>query len=103
MISNVPTNSFLRAGFTGIFFFLGAWLGLTQTITPDGIAILWPANAVLLTALLQTSRNEWPLITVAALIAGSAASFSASFPLWSVTLFSLVNIFEALFAAFLIQ
>ncbi len=99
----MPTNSFLRAGFTGIFFFLGAWIGLTQTITPDGLAILWPANAVLLTALLQTSRNEWPLITVAALIAASVASFSASFPLWSVALFGLVNIFEALFAAILIR
>lgn len=103
MSAYVSISSFLHASFTGVFFFLGAWLGLTQTITPDGLAILWPANAVLLTALLQTSRNEWPLITVAALIAASAANFSASFPLWGVFLFALVNIFEALLAAFLIR
>ncbi len=96
-------NSFLRAGFTGIIFFLGAWTGLTQTITPDGIAILWPANAILLTALLQTSRSEWPLITAAALIGASAASLSDSFPQWSVALLGLVNVFEALFAAILIR
>lgn len=94
---------FLTRQFYRDLFFLAAWLGLTQTITPDGLAILWPANAVLLTALLQTSRNEWPLITVVTLVAASGASFSASFPLWSVALFGLVNIFEALFAAFLIQ
>ncbi|NMT64318.1 sensor domain-containing diguanylate cyclase [Marinobacter orientalis] len=101
--SEVPINSFVRASFTGISFFLGAWLGLTQTVTPDGIAVLWPANAVLLTVLLQTSQKEWPLLTVAALIAASLASISASFPLWSVALFGLVNIFEALLAAFLIR
>lgn len=98
-----PANSFLRAGVTGILFFLGAWTGLTQTITPDGIAILWPANAILLTALLQTPRSEWPLITAATLVAATAASWSASFPLWSVALFGLVNVFEALLAAILIR
>lgn len=99
----MPVNSFFRAGLTGIFVFLGAWIGLTQTVTPDGIAILWPANAVLLTALLMTSWEQWPLITVAALIAFSAASLSASFPLWSVALFGLANLFECLFAAILIR
>ncbi|WP_152208290.1 sensor domain-containing diguanylate cyclase [Marinobacter changyiensis] len=99
----VSISSSLRAGFTGIFVFLGAWIGLEQTVTPDGIAILWPANAVLLTALLMTSWEEWPLITFAALIAFSAASLSASFPLWSAALFGLVNLFEVLFAAILIR
>lgn len=103
MPSYLSISSFLHASFTGISFFLGAWLGLTQTVTPDGIAVLWPANAVLLTVLLQTSQKEWPLLTVAALIAASLASISASFPLWSVALFGLVNIFEALLAAFLIR
>lgn len=103
MTSDMPINFLLRAIFTGIFVFLGAWIGLEQTITPDGIAILWPANAVLLTALLQTHRSDWPLLAFVGLIAFSAASLSASFPLWSVSLFALVNLLEVLIAATLIR
>jgi diguanylate cyclase (GGDEF)-like protein/PAS domain S-box-containing protein len=103
MTSDKPINFLLRATFTGILVFLGAWIGLELTITPDGIAILWPANGVLLAALLQTPRREWPLLAFAGLIAYSGASLSASFPLWSVSLFGLVNLVEVLLAAILIR
>jgi diguanylate cyclase (GGDEF)-like protein/PAS domain S-box-containing protein len=102
-MSDTSTHVFLRAGLTGLLFFLTALAGLTQTVSPDGIAILWPANAVLLTTLLMTSWDEWPLLTVAALVAASAACFAVSFPLWSLALFGLVNIFEVLLAATLIR
>ncbi|SFR61479.1 PAS domain S-box-containing protein/diguanylate cyclase (GGDEF) domain-containing protein [Marinobacter daqiaonensis] len=103
MNSNALTKPGLRAILTGVFFFLGAWLGLTQTVTEDGIAILWPANAVLLTALLLTPRREWTGLATAALIAACTAALSVSFPLWSASLFGLVNIFESFLAAFLIR
>lgn len=103
MISGMPINLLLSATFTGIFVFIGAWVGLELTISPDGIAILWPANAILLAALLQTPQSDWTLLAFVGLIAFSAASFSASFPLWSVSLFALVNLVEVLMAAILIR
>ncbi len=103
MDSKALMNSLLRATLIGVFYFLAAWLGLTQTVTPDGIAILWPANAILLTALLMSPHRDWPLLGIAALVAASIANISASFPMWSVILFGLVNIFEAFLAAALIR
>lgn len=103
MTHELRINSFLLAGVTGLLIFLGAWAGLTQTISPDGIAIIWPANAVLLAALLLASWEDWPLMTITALIASSAACFVASLPLWSLALFGLVNLFEVLLAAILIR
>ncbi len=102
MILNAPTYPLLRAVLIGALYYLGAWIGITQTITPDGIAILWPPNAVLLAALLMTSPKEWPLIGGVVLIAASLANISA-FPLWSVVPFGLVNVFEGVLAASLIR
>lgn len=102
MAASAQMSALFRATLTGILYFLGAWVGVTQTITPDGIAIIWPPNAILLAALLVTRPREWPLIAVAVLVAECIADIPA-FPLWAAIAFGLANLFEAVLAAALIR
>ncbi|MCI0506802.1 MAG: diguanylate cyclase [Gammaproteobacteria bacterium] len=74
---------------------------MTQTITPEGISILWPPNAVLLSAFLLSPYRQWPLLGVAALIAECIADVP-TFPLWAAVAFGLTNLFEVSLAAWLI-
>jgi diguanylate cyclase (GGDEF)-like protein len=86
----------------GVAYYAGAWLGVTQTITPEGIAILWPPNAVLLSAMLLFPYRQSPLMGAAALIAECLADIP-TFPLWAAVSFGLINIFEVSLAAWLIR
>lgn len=79
----------------------GAWVGATFTITDSGIAVLWPANAVLLSAFLLLPRSQWWLLAVVAFCAELIVS-SATFPVWSAAGFGVVNVSESMLAAFLI-
>lgn len=99
---NALMESSIKATIVGILYFLGAWVGVNQTITPDGIAVIWPANAVILTALLLTQPREWPLIAVAILVAECIADLPL-FPLWAAIGFGLINLLEAVLAASLIR
>lgn len=102
MAFSALVSPFFRAILTGVLYFLGAWIGVTQTITPDGVAVIWLPNAVLLAALLLTRPREWPLMAVAVLIAECIADIPA-FPLWAAIAFGLANLFEAVLAATLIR
>lgn len=88
----------LRAALVGVAYYLGARLGVTQTVTPEGIAILWPPNAILLAAYLLLPVAQWPLLAAAALAAELVAD-TPQFPLWAAFGFGLTNLFEVLFAA----
>lgn len=86
----------------GLAYYVSAWFGNTQTITNEGIAILWPPNAVLLSALLLTQPKLWPYILLASFTAEIAADLP-NFPLWAAGSFGLINAFETLLAATLIR
>ncbi len=86
----------------GLGYFAGAWLGVTQTITPEGIAILWPPNAVALAALLILPVRRWPWVVPAVLAAEFVADVPA-FPPWAAIAFGLVNLLEVFLAAALIR
>ncbi|MCG2581035.1 MAG: sensor domain-containing diguanylate cyclase [Marinobacter sp.] len=102
MVPNVLSHPLFRAVIVGLLYYSGAWLGVHQTITPDGIAVFWPPNAVLLTAFLTTPRIQWPLYALATLSAECLADIPA-FPLWAALSFGTVNILETLIAALMIQ
>lgn len=89
-------------GVVGLGYFAGAWLGVTQTISPDGKAIIWPPNAVALAALLLLPLHRWVWIIPAVMVAEIIADIPA-FPLWAAVSFGLVNLFEVFFAASLIR
>jgi diguanylate cyclase (GGDEF)-like protein len=86
----------------GMAYYGGAWLGVHQTITPEGIAVLWLPNAILLSAFLLLPYRQWPFLGLAALVAEVGADFPA-FPLWAALAFGMVNLFEVTLAALLIR
>lgn len=76
-----------------VLYFLGAKLG-TLTVMPEGMAIVWPPNSVLLAALLIfQGRGFLPfaLLTIAAEVIADVPTFS----LTEALLFGLVNVTEA--------
>lgn len=79
-----------------------AWLGTHYAVTEAGMAVVWPANAVLLTGFLVLSHRHWPLLVVATVIAETLVDLPL-FPLWASVSFGLINNFEALLAAWLIR
>lgn len=92
----------LAALITGLGYMFGAWVGATFTITDSGIAVLWPANAVLLSAFLLLPGSRWWLLATVAFGAELLVSTSAMFPLWAAAGFGVVNVSESALAAFLI-
>mgnify|MGYP000721655034 CR=1 FL=1 len=94
-------SSYWAPVLTGIAYYLAALLGVHYTIMPEGIAIAWPPNAVLLTAFLLSPRKTWWLHALAG-VGGEFAADLGSFPVWQITGFALVNVGETLFSALLI-
>lgn len=78
-------------------YFAGAKFGVLYTVMPEGTAILWPPNSVLLAALLL--RRGRGAFVLGLLVIG--AEVAADLPVFSLTealLFGLVNVSEALLA-----
>ncbi|HJV63345.1 MAG TPA: MASE1 domain-containing protein, partial [Albitalea sp.] len=77
--------------------FAGAKFGVLYTVMPEGTAILWPPNSVLLAALLlRRGRGALPLSLL--VIAAEVAADVPAFSLTEALLFGLVNVSEALLA-----
>ncbi|MEX0738697.1 MAG: diguanylate cyclase [Pseudohongiella sp.] len=85
----------------GVVYYAGAWLGASFTVTASGIAVLWPANAVLLTAFLLLPIRQWPFLALSALSAEILVSYSI-FPLPAAAAFGLINLAESALVAWLI-
>jgi diguanylate cyclase (GGDEF)-like protein len=102
MLENFRLKLPLRILLVGLVYFGGAWLGVTQTVTPDGIAILWPPNAVLLAAFLLFPYRHWTWLAVVTLVAELLADLPA-FPIWVALGFGVTNLFEVSLAAWLIR
>ncbi|HEV7277237.1 MAG TPA: MASE1 domain-containing protein [Devosiaceae bacterium] len=82
-------------------YFLGAKLGIATSLPPAGIVVVWPPNAVLLIALLFTSRAHWWMLVLAA-IAAEVVADVPQYPLWSAVGYGVVNATEAVLAALLL-
>lgn len=82
---------------TALGYFLAGRFALHFTTMPEGTAILWLPNAVLLAALLIARPRDVPALAVAGLLAELAADWPA-FTLVEALLFGLVNLCEVLLA-----
>ncbi len=49
----------LIAVFIGAAYYLGAEFGIALSVPPDSIAVFWPPNAVMVSALVLTERRRW--------------------------------------------
>src|SRR5579863_595057 len=52
-----------------------AWLSIQATSGPGRIALIWPANAVIMAALLRTPVRHWPWFLVGGALANLGADF----------------------------
>lgn len=85
-----------------ILYYLGAKLGVWLTVMPEGTAILWPPNSVLLTVLLVfQGRGLVPFAALA--IAAEVAADVPTFTVIEAVLFGLTNVAEATLAFWLLR
>ncbi|QPK62348.1 diguanylate cyclase [Methylomonas sp. LL1] len=86
----------------GIGYYLGAVLGVKASIMSEGIAILWPPNAILLAALLLSPPRHWPAFACAIIPAEILADWP-TFSIKQALMFASVNILEAVLTAVLLK
>lgn len=89
-------------GLVFVLYFIGARIGVAFTSMPEGTAVLWPPNAVLLASYLLLGRAGYPGVSVAALLAELAADIP-TFTVIEALSFGFINIFEATLAALLLR
>jgi signal transduction histidine kinase len=65
----------------GVAYYLAARLGLRFRFRDSQIGVVWPVNAIFLTALLLTPRNRWWLVLATTAIA-HAAALASDLPVW---------------------
>ena len=86
----------------GVGYFVLARFGMTYTVMPEGIAVVWLPNALLLAVFLTSRYSHWPVFACAALIAEVAADLPA-FPLWAALAFGVINLVSVGLAAFFLR
>jgi len=91
-----------RVALFAVAYFVAAKLGVLATFPDQGIAILWPPNAILLAALLLSPRRDWPKY-LAAVIPAEVAADMPHFSFLQGLLFASVNIAECWLAAYFLQ
>ena len=95
-------STVLVAILTGLTYYFAAYLVVNYALMPEGVAIVWPPNGVLLAVLLIRPQREW-VWYIAAII---PAELIADYPLFTVPqalAFALINGGEALLAALLLR
>ncbi len=88
---------------TGLFvfigYYLGARMGLALTFQPFPVSVMWPANVILLAALLMSQPRTWPWLILCALPAHLMTEIHSGIPLGMALCWFTSNTFEALIGA----
>jgi two-component sensor histidine kinase/integral membrane sensor domain MASE1 len=95
-------NSLWLAVIVGTVYFLAAKLGLSL-LTPDGVAVFWPAAGVAAGALIALGPSARLAVVLGTVVATIVANLLGDRNLWSATVFALCNAGEALLTAGLIE
>jgi signal transduction histidine kinase len=89
----------LGAVLLGIGYYLAVHAGIALTLPSSAVSIVWPANAILLAALLLAPPGRWWLLITAVLPAHFAAEIELGVPFTMAALWFLTNVAEALIGA----
>jgi len=92
-------QTLLNALLVGFTFYLGCKLGLALATPTDKIATFFPANAIVLAALLLTEQRRWWAYLLVMVLADITISMEYDLLAHRVVLFSIANFLEALVAA----
>ena len=87
---------------TGFAYYLLARLGVALGIPPDGIAIFWPPNAIILSTFLVVPRTQWwafALGFLCAEVAGDVPTFAVA----EAVGYGAINCFEGALSAFILR
>jgi signal transduction histidine kinase len=82
-----------------VAYYCGCRLGFAFTFNPRPISILWPPNAILMSALLLVPRRNWPLVLVLVFAAHVVVQLGHEVPLSMVLCWYVSNSVEALIGA----
>ena len=85
-----------------MLYFAGAKLGVVLAVSPEGIAILWPPNSVLLAAMLLARPRDVPVIAALGIVAERLAGWQA-FTVVESLIFGVANASEATLAFVLLR
>ena len=85
-----------------VAYFLGAKIGVAFTVMPEGVAIIWPPNSILLAALLRYDGRGWGRLIPLVIVAEVLADFP-TFTVGEALLFGLINVAEASIAFVLLR
>src|SRR6185503_7759996 len=89
--------------FVFIGYYLGSKLGFALTFHPHPVAVLWPPNSVLTSALLLSPVRRWWIFLLAALCAHWLVQLQSAVPPLMIFCWFLSNSFEALLGASLVR
>ena len=92
-------QTLLYALLVGFAFYLGCKLGLALATPTDKIATFFPANAIVLAALLLTDQRRWWAYLLVMVLVDITISMEYDLLAHRVVLFSIANFLEALVAA----
>lgn len=95
-------KSVLTIFFVSLAYIVLGKLSISYITMPEGIAVIWLPNAVILSVFLLRERNEWPLYIFTFLIA-EIISDLGSFTIIQSLQFGFINVLEGLVSALLIQ
>ena len=94
-----PAHLWIGAAILCLAYFIGNKVGFALTFKPHPISVLWPPNAILLSALVLTAPRFWWLFIVAAFPAHLAAQIDGGVPTSQVLAWFISNCSEALIGA----
>jgi len=87
---------------TSLAYYLLARLGVALGIPPDGIAIFWPPNAIILSTFLIARRTQWWAFGLG-FLGAEVASDVPTFAVLEAVGYGLVNCFEGALSAFTLR
>ncbi len=83
----------------GIAFYFSAKIGLALSFKPDYVAVFWPPNTIILTALVLAPPRRWWIFFLVMLPAYFTAAFEAGYSEQRAVIFFIANCLEVLIAA----
>jgi integral membrane sensor domain MASE1 len=96
-------RTLLAAILLSLSYYVGVRFGLALTFRPSPVSALWPANAILLAALLLMPVRTWGVLLLAILPPHVIAESAGGVPLWMTLSWYVSNCSEALLGAGLVR
>jgi PAS domain S-box-containing protein len=91
-----PLRTAILALFVAVVSYLACWLGGTIILHNQGISVLWPACAVLVSVMLLVPSRAWPVLIPAGLAGFVVHDLRSGFALWQIALLNLGDTIEIL-------